>query len=102
VALAQSRANLLLPAGPRGRPKKLVEVHLKSSRDVIGTEAFLGRNDVTSTEKIENIFLERVLETSVVMVWCKKSGRESEHTHWQGQLEQHEHFSFSHGDRGHD
>jgi hypothetical protein len=55
VALAQSRlkrANLL-----RGGLKKLIEVHTKSSRDAIGTEAFLGRSDVTSTEKMENMFL---------------------------------------------
>jgi hypothetical protein len=43
VAPAQSRAN--------------VHTKSKSSRDAIGTEAFLGRSDVTSTEKIENMFL---------------------------------------------
>jgi hypothetical protein len=56
VALAQSRsrrASLSLPAHPR----EIIEVHTKSCRDAIGTEAFLERRDVTSTEKIENMFL---------------------------------------------
>jgi hypothetical protein len=60
VAAAQSRlkrANLLLPADPQGGAKKLIEVHSKSSRGAIGTEDFLGRSDVTSTEKMENMFL---------------------------------------------
>jgi len=62
VARAQSRlkrANLLLPADPhmyRGA-KKFIEVRSKSSRGAIGTDAFLGRSDVTSTEKMENMFL---------------------------------------------
>jgi hypothetical protein len=60
VALAQSRlrrAKLLLPARPRGgEQKRFIEVHTISSRDAIGTEAFLGRSDVTSTEKMENMF----------------------------------------------
>ena len=58
VARAQSRlrrANLLLPARCEGT-KKLIEVHAKSSRDAIDTGAFLGRSDVTSTEKMENMF----------------------------------------------
>ena len=67
MALAQSRlrrANLLLPARrPRGGgPKYFIEVHTISSRDAIGTEAFPGRRDVTSTEKMENIiFGEQIL-----------------------------------------
>ena len=44
------------PSTPRGA-KKFIEEHPKSSRDAIGTEAFLGHSDVTSTEKMENMFL---------------------------------------------
>lgn len=60
VAPAQSRlrrANLLLPARPSGGPKRFIEGHTISSRDAIGKEAFLGRSSVTSTEKMENMFL---------------------------------------------
>jgi hypothetical protein len=94
VALAQSRlrrANLLLPARPRGGgPKRLIEVHTISSRDAIGTEAFLGRSrDVTSTEKMENMFLRSrycKYEPKKCGDVVQESGRETyrRYRHWQG------------------
>ena len=75
VAAAQSRlkrANLLLPAHARGGAKIFVEVHSKSSRGEIGTEAFPGRSDVTSTEKMENMFLGADTDKKSVVMWCKR------------------------------